>query len=63
MNAAQNILYKGIEQSTTIGTMGKEGLLYSLKTGLHHSSMAEQESSSGEILPVKVLESEVFSSL
>lgn len=63
MNAAQNILYKGIEQSTTIGTMGKEGLLYSLKTGLHHLSMAEQESSSGEILPVKVLESEAFSSL
>ena len=51
-----------IELSTTTGTVGKEGL-YSLKTGLHCSPAMEQESSNGKMLPVKILESEAFSSL
>ena len=62
INAAQNILRKAIELSTTTGTVGKEGL-YSLKTGLHCSPAMEQESSNGKVLPVKILESEAFSSL
>ena len=51
-----------IELSTTTGTVGKEGL-YSFKTGLHCLTTVEQESSSGKMLPVKILESEAFSSL
>lgn len=52
INAAQNILRKSIELSTTAGTVGKEGL-YSFKTGLHRSPVVKQESSSEGDAPSK----------